>query len=210
MARLHNILLCLTGLIIFTFFGVYGPLLVYQSTDTLLPSWLWTLILQIPGVTVLLLFTRSIPPIPRITKSMFFSCFLTLLLMGLVYLCLYYLPQIRLKFLDSLVLRPLFVQTQLGFFIGALVLAPFIEEFVYRGVLVDFLTKYQVPASLQAVLTASLFSFFHFNSLGVVPLFLFGLCLFALRHKYQSLTPCILTHFIYNATILGLIVVSSR
>lgn len=87
--------------------------------------------------------------------------------------------------------------------VGA-VLAPVVEEFVFRGLL------YRAIRSRSGVVAASMitaiaFSLVHFTPLLIGVLFVFGLILAAVVERYKSLYPAIVLHALNNAVVIGLV-----
>lgn len=80
--------------------------------------------------------------------------------------------------------------------LGLCVFAPFLEEFIYRGVMVRLMKGY----SFQAVmLTTSLaFTMMHMDMSGFVQIFFLGMFLFLLRTATDSLLASMAAHSIIN------------
>jgi len=91
--------------------------------------------------------------------------------------------------------------------VSALVLAPFIEEFVFRKI--PYSVAYQMGFSLKltAIVSSLAWMSIHpFNSLGLFLNFVGGLFLFGLYHKYNSLLVNAFYHFLFNFTSIGIFV----
>ncbi|HIN53667.1 MAG TPA: CPBP family intramembrane metalloprotease [Planctomycetes bacterium] len=88
----------------------------------------------------------------------------------------------------------------------ALVLAPLVEEFLFRGVmLAGFTRSFGFP--LAVFFCTSLFVLLHFDAIlrytpAVIPLTGISLALVFLRVKFKSLWPAIAAHFGYNGMAL--------
>ncbi len=84
------------------------------------------------------------------------------------------------------------------------VVAPFFEEFYFRGVLHDYFLSLGTWGAL--LMQASLFALLH-SCLEIAPqLFLLGAFLALLRRKYHSLWPGILAHAMINASALYMLI----
>lgn len=81
--------------------------------------------------------------------------------------------------------------------IAALVLAPVVEELLFRGLLYPWLRM--VTSSRTAVtVTTVLFALSHMNLLGFLPLVCFGLLLIWLYDTTDNLLAPIAAHFVFN------------
>ncbi len=97
-------------------------------------------------------------------------------------------------------------------FIYILFFAPLIEEYLFRGVLLNFLQKY-ISVFQSIIFSSLIFAFFHFapnqkaaNLTIISCLFLFSLSLGFLYQKYKTLLLPIMLHTIFNLfTILNLL-----
>ncbi|MGL5244085.1 MAG: lysostaphin resistance A-like protein [Sarcina sp.] len=82
-------------------------------------------------------------------------------------------------------------------FLSVCIFAPFIEEFMYRGILLNgFLKKYTPNASI--IFSALIFAIVHFNIPQGINAFLLGLILGYVYFKTHSIYICIFMHFINN------------
>ena len=84
------------------------------------------------------------------------------------------------------------------------VLAPIVEETLFRGVIFGSLQAY-FGKWTAAVLSATVFSSLHFQAYGFFPRFVLGMVLVYLYDKYKSLYPSILLHALNNivATLIA-------
>ncbi len=84
------------------------------------------------------------------------------------------------------------------------VLAPFVEETLFRGVIFGSLQAY-FGKWTSAVLSAVIFSALHFQAYGFFPRFMLGMVLVYLYDKYKSLYPAIALHAFNNivATLIA-------
>jgi hypothetical protein len=94
-------------------------------------------------------------------------------------------------------------------FIMVAVLAPVLEEFLFRGMLQNAL-KHKMPAYAAIALSAAIFSLAHVNWFApniefyiFPPIFVLGAAFGFLYHITGSLRVCILLHLINNAAALG-------
>jgi membrane protease YdiL (CAAX protease family) len=78
------------------------------------------------------------------------------------------------------------------------VVAPIVEEFVFRGLLYRYVrARRGIPTAM--VVSAALFSLGHFIPLLMPSLFLLGLALAWVAQRYDSLYPAIALHAFFNA-----------
>lgn len=96
----------------------------------------------------------------------------------------------------------------LVFILLALVVAPPVEEFMFRGGLFASLSRFGVVAA--TLLTTLVFVLFHAADKihywpGFVDVALLGFAALFLRLHYRSLWPAILLHFLYNAALIFLL-----
>jgi len=83
--------------------------------------------------------------------------------------------------------------------LSAVVIAPVAEEVLFRGYLYPSVKAYS-GGILAAVVSAGVFTAVHFNLVGLLPLFLFGLLLAAAYEATGSLWLPISIHALFNAT----------
>ena len=99
---------------------------------------------------------------------------------------------------------PLFGDSLLGFvvvFVVGAIVAPIVEELVFRGFLFAGLLQ-TLPAPVAMFVSATLFAALHFQLLAFPVLLLFGLLLALLYYRSGSLWLPILMHFIINGVAL--------
>jgi len=82
--------------------------------------------------------------------------------------------------------------------INMIIIAPIIEEFVYRGIIFNYCRK---KASLHwaVLISASLFSIVHFNPEGIIFLLIYGVMFAIVYYKTNNLLIPILLHSSINA-----------
>lgn len=90
---------------------------------------------------------------------------------------------------------------------NALLLAPFLEELVFRGGIYRFF-KGQLRGSYASVLSAFLFAILHGNTLSFLPLWILGWWLNTLYEKTGSIWSPIVLHSLFNANSLLLLYLS--
>lgn len=84
------------------------------------------------------------------------------------------------------------------------VLAPLVEETLFRGVIFGSLQAY-FGKWTAAVISATVFSALHFQAYGFLPRFVLGMVLVYLYDKYKSLYPSVALHALNNivATLIA-------
>jgi membrane protease YdiL (CAAX protease family) len=85
--------------------------------------------------------------------------------------------------------------------LSGVVLAPLVEELLFRGVLYQALRR-SMPVGSAALISAVVFAAMHFNLLLFVPLALMGVVLALVYERSGSLLPTILVHACNNGIIL--------
>lgn len=95
-----------------------------------------------------------------------------------------------------------------GIILG-LILAPFFEEIIFRGVILGGLES-RYSATKAAVISALFFSIYHFNLFQLLPTFLLGLFLAYLYLQTKSVLVCVYTHFIYNFSPIVMLQMQSK
>jgi membrane protease YdiL (CAAX protease family) len=101
--------------------------------------------------------------------------------------------------------------TRTGFWslvVLALLIAPPVEEFVFRGVIYRGL-RTRLPAGAAAILVTAVFTLLHLGELshywpGFGLIAMLGLVTLALRVRTGSLFPAVAAHFAYNACAMSL------
>jgi membrane protease YdiL (CAAX protease family) len=93
--------------------------------------------------------------------------------------------------------------------IGIAVVAPLVEEIVFRGMVFGWL-RGRAPLVWAVVISAALFSLEHIGFLQLtlfLPIFSFGVVLAILYHHARSIWPTVLVHGTYN--LVGVLVLFS-
>jgi membrane protease YdiL (CAAX protease family) len=84
---------------------------------------------------------------------------------------------------------------------GVVLVAPFVEEFLFRGIILRGLLRAHSPG--RAILMSSLlFGAAHLNLYQFVGAAFMGLLLGWIYLRFRSVLPCVLLHAMYNAAIL--------
>jgi membrane protease YdiL (CAAX protease family) len=87
-------------------------------------------------------------------------------------------------------------------FVAVAVVGPTVEELMYRGAGMTLLARYGTPVAV--LVSAVAFCLGHGLLLALAALVFFGFVTALLRLKTGSIYPCILVHFLFNATSLVL------
>ena len=90
-------------------------------------------------------------------------------------------------------------QTLIIMAIGAVIIAPIIEELMFRKIIFDFVEK-NTSQLIAIVVTSALFAAVHFTLIQSPALFLIAVVLQLLYIKYKSIYPAIIMHMVHNGT----------
>ena len=132
---------------------------------------------------------------------------------GMCFCTNFALPVVSLIIPESIMNHYIELMEQAGFgvdtlaIIASVLLAPFGEEFICRGVVFHYAKKmvadmdnrraaFWIANSVQALM----FGILHGNIVQGTYAFFMGLALGYLRHRYNSLAPAIMAHMLINAT----------
>jgi membrane protease YdiL (CAAX protease family) len=89
--------------------------------------------------------------------------------------------------------------------VAIVIIAPFIEEMLFRGYLFDQIRTRANP--LAAILsTALLFALVHFSIATLIPIFIMGVIMGVLRERTGSILPSMLFHSLNN--LFALVILS--
>ena len=91
---------------------------------------------------------------------------------------------------------------------AAVVVAPVVEEFLFRGYLYGALRRHLGPAA-GVVLNAALFAGIHLHVPSLAPLFLFAVCLTLAYERTGSLLVPMTMHALFNALSVSLLVLGA-
>jgi membrane protease YdiL (CAAX protease family) len=94
------------------------------------------------------------------------------------------------------------IASGLGSFVALVLVAPFTEEGIFRGLMLNgFLKRYSPRKAV--VLSAVLFSLIHVNPYQMLSAFFMGLMFAWLRIRTKSLWPCIYLHIVHNLIVFS-------
>jgi membrane protease YdiL (CAAX protease family) len=82
-------------------------------------------------------------------------------------------------------------------FMTIVLFAPFFEELIFRGIILDGFLKVYSPRK-SIICSSLLFALIHLNPWQAIDAFLIGLFIGWVYYKTQSIIPCILIHFTNN------------
>jgi len=83
----------------------------------------------------------------------------------------------------------------------AVLIAPIMEEIIFRGFLQTTLYRYMHPVSnivFVSLLFTGLHSYYYGNFLALTYVFILGILLGSIRHLTASIIPCMIGHFLNN------------
>ncbi len=84
---------------------------------------------------------------------------------------------------------------------------PLVEEYAFRGVLLNVLSKYGKTFGLYA--SALVFALAHMSFAEMIPAFVMGIQLGKTALRYKNIVPSIFIHILFNALIYALCVIPS-
>lgn len=82
------------------------------------------------------------------------------------------------------------------FYVYGIIIAPILEEIVFRGYILKILKKYGTYSSI--ILSSIIFGLFHGTFTQAIPCIFIGIVFASLTTKYKSLLPSIIVHIITN------------
>lgn len=86
--------------------------------------------------------------------------------------------------------------------ITIVILAPFIEELVFRVIMFDTFAR-KISISVAVILQGAIFSLYHFSFWAAIPNFLLALACVYLIQRCKTAIPAIVLHVLYNATVVA-------
>lgn len=93
--------------------------------------------------------------------------------------------------------------------VSAVIVAPFTEELLVRGLLLGVLFHGTGLAWFSIIVSAAFFGFMHYpQPQDVAPLVTFGILLGVLRFRTQNLAVCMLVHGLFNLRTMALILLN--
>lgn len=136
-----------------------------------------------------------------LSLGFFGGLLITAITIALHQLVVYLMPLVGLNPVEQISVATLResqdVMTRVCIGISAVVLAPILEEALFRGLIYPNL-KILAGGPLAAFLTATLFSLAHGNAASVLPLFFLSYALVDLYERTDNLTAPIIAHFFFN------------
>lgn len=96
-------------------------------------------------------------------------------------------------------------QTVIIIAISAIIIAPILEEIMFRKIIFDF-TKNKTNQLAATIITSSLFAIMHATILITPALFILAIILQNLYIKYNSIYPCILLHMVHNLIAFSILI----
>lgn len=84
---------------------------------------------------------------------------------------------------------------------AAVIVAPIVEEIVFRAVLFNFFSR-RLGVLAGVIVTSLIFSVFHLNATSFIVLFLLGVVLQVLYIKTKSIYSCMLFHAVHNSVAI--------
>lgn len=122
--------------------------------------------------------------------------------LALNYGCRWLLEQVQVEATEQRTIKILRVSMgwprQVAFGVGAVVLAPVVEEILFRAILYPFL-KQRMRMWVAAAITTFTFAAIHTNVVTFIPLAFIGLALLVLYEATDTLLAPILAHAVFNA-----------
>lgn len=94
------------------------------------------------------------------------------------------------------------------YIVSFILVAPILEEYAFRGVLLNCLSRY---GKYFAIIASSLiYALAHGSFVEMIPSFFMGLILSKKSLYYKSIKPCMFIHVLFNAAIYGLVMVPEK
>lgn len=94
-------------------------------------------------------------------------------------------------------------------FLGGVVVAPVVEEIVFRGFVFSGLRQRYTPKK-AGVISAGLFAVVHFQPVNLIPILILGLIFAYLYHRSGSIWPAVIMHVMTNLFGLGAAYLASQ
>ena len=107
------------------------------------------------------------------------------------------------EWMDSYVESSSAIDGSVMAWITAVLMAPVLEEIVFRGLMYTRLKK-GLPAIIAAIITSLAFGIAHGTVIWAIYTFVFSMILIWVFEKFQSLTACIVLHMAYNLSGMAL------
>lgn len=183
----------------FLYYGIYLILMLF---GTLIPFFLMRLSFKIP-----------FKKLNRSAKASFIDLFVQTIVVFVVCIALIFISGILLSYIgiESKLLASIgfsFDDVNLSnpLYVFCLVfVSPLIEEYAFRGVLLNTLSKFGKRFAYFA--SAIIFALAHFNLSEIIPALAMGLLLGKTSLKYKSIHPTIFIHILFNGLLYMLCVI---
>ena len=107
------------------------------------------------------------------------------------------------SWMDSYMANSSSIDGSIMSWIVAVLMAPVLEEIVFRGLMYSRLKK-GLPVIAAAILTSMAFGIAHGTIIWFIYTFIFSLVLIWVFERFQSLTACIVLHMAYNLSGMAL------
>ena len=86
-----------------------------------------------------------------------------------------------------------------------IIVTPIVEEYAFRGVLLNVLSKFGKTFGLYA--SSIIFALAHLSFVEMIPAFMMGVLLGKTSLRYRSIRPTIFIHILFNGLIYALCVI---
>ena len=107
------------------------------------------------------------------------------------------------SWIDSYMISSSAIDNSLVAWLTAVIMAPVLEEIVFRGLVYTRLKK-GLPQMMAAIMTSLIFGIAHGTIIWAIYTFIFGMVLIWIFEKFGSLTASILLHLAYNLSGMAL------
>lgn len=151
------------------------------------------------SLNIVLLIVKKNTPDTNFASNSFASDFIYVILLILGFRFLYEGTIYQLKNL-------LYIDFTISSILLSCIYAPFIEEMMYRGIILNGMLKKYSP-NVALVLSSAIFGIMHFSLFQSINAFLIGLLIGYLFIKTKSLYLCVFIHFCNNFIVMYLPVV---
>lgn len=107
------------------------------------------------------------------------------------------------SWMESYITNASAIDNSLIAWITAVLMAPILEEIVFRGLIYTRLKK-GLPMIAAAIITSLIFGTVHGTIIWAIYTFIFSMVLIWVFERFQSLTACIILHMAYNLSGMGM------
>lgn len=177
---------------------MFAQALSFQGPVAILILWF----VRVNGMSLTEVFgLRSGPWRRTLCLAFFGGLLITAITVGIHQLVVYLMPLVGIEPMEQVSVATLResedVMTKVWIGISAVLLAPILEEALFRGLIYPNL-KNLAGGGLATFLTAMLFSLAHGNVASVLPLFFLSFALVELYERTDNLVAPIIAHFVFN------------